>query len=207
MQADRIIAAAKGLTEECKYLKPKITEFRPESYACTVRPLPQDRSIHPIEAFEVAFTALEMGRYLALVHVKARVTAGGEVTFARQLIVDGPMTSWQTAVIGEYTEAHRRRDQEMVEEAARARRVYGMAAGPVRKFEDVWAAARICIDLKELEAALGQTAPLPESAGNRRTLNLPDGSRLVLKVDGDKIERARHLQAARLLHRIFKRGP
>ncbi len=185
--ADRIIAAAKRLREEFKHLKPEITEFRPESYACTVRALPQDRSMHPTEAWEVAFTALEFDRYLALVHVRARVTAAGEVSYARREIVNGPMTSWQTAVTGEYTEADRRADREMRAEAARARRVYSMAAGPVRTFEDLWAAARVCIDLKELESTIGQTAPLPETAEDRKSLNLPDGTRLVLKVDGDRI--------------------
>ena len=123
--------------------------------------------MHPVEAWEVTFTALEIDRYLSLVHVKARVTAGGEVTYDRHLIVDGPMTSWQTAVMGEYTEAHRRQDREMVAEAARARREYCMAAGPALKFEDIWAAARVSLDLKELESAIGRTAPLPETAGNR----------------------------------------
>lgn len=207
MQAERIIAAAKELAEEFKYLPPTITEFRPESYACTVRPLDQDRSIHPTEAWEVAFTALELDRYLALVHVKARVTAGGEITYTREVIVDGPMTSWQTAVMGEYTEADRRQDQAMVAEALRARRVYGMAAGPVQTFPEVWAAARVCLDLKQLTPALGQPAPLPESAENRRTLNFPDGSSLELKVNGDRIEWARHYQETRLLHRIFQRDP
>jgi hypothetical protein len=206
-QAERIIAAAKLIQEEFEHLKPKVTDYRPESYQCTVRPLPQDRSIHPVEAWEVVFTALEVDRYLSLVHVKARVTAGGVVTFERHPIVDGPMTSWQTAVIGEYTEAHRQRDQKLYDEAAKARRVYCRAAGPAMTFEDLWATARVCLDLTELEPALGLTAPLAEAAGNRRTHHLSDGSKLVLKVEGDQVHWTRHHQAARLLHRIYKRGP
>ncbi len=207
IHADRIIAAAKRLREEFKHLKPKITDYRPESYACTVQALPQDRSRHPVEAWEVTFTALEIDRHLSLVHVKTRVTAGGEVTYKRHPIVDGPMTSWQTDGFGEYTETHLSQNQEMHAEAARARYEYCIAAGPARKFEDLWAAARVCLDLKELESAIGQTAPLPESAGNRRALNLPDGSRLELHVNEGKIEWARHHHATRLLHRIFQRGP
>jgi hypothetical protein len=206
-QAERIIAAAKRLAEEFEHLRPKITGFRPESHACTVRPLPQDRSTHPVEAWEVVFTALEVDRYLALVHVKARVTAGGEITFERRLIVDGPMTSWQTAVIGEYTEADRRMDREMHVEAARARQEYCAAAGPATKFEDLWATARICTDLEEFRSAIGRAEEIPASAGNRRILALPDGSRLVLKAEGDRIDWTRHLQRARLLHRVFQRGP
>jgi hypothetical protein len=206
-QAERIIAAAKLIREEFEHLKPKVTDYRPESYQCTVRPLPQDRSIHPVEVFEVVFTALEIDRYLSLVHVTARVTAGGEVSFERHPIVDGPMTSWQTAVIGEYTEAHRQHDQKMYDEAAKARRVYCRAAGPAMTFEDLWAAGRVCLDLSELVPALGLTSPLTESAGNHRTHGLADGSRLVLKVEEDQVQWSRHLHGARLLHRIFKRGP
>ncbi len=189
--ANRIITVAEKLEKEFKHLMLRVTEYRPKSYQPTVQPLAQDRSIHPTEAWEVSFTALETDRHLSLVHVVARVTADGEVTYARHPIVDGPMTSWQTKVFGEYTDAHLRKQAEMVAEAERARREYCRAAGPAASFEDLWAAARIAWDRKELEALIGQTAPGgPEGSGLLFT-DLPGETRLVFQLQDDKLKWAR----------------
>ena len=191
-QADRIVAAARECAAGFKHLKPKFTDYEPKSYAVTAKPLPQDRSMHPVEVFEVSLVALEMDNYLALVHITARVRANGEIEMDRKLIVDGPMLSWQSATIGEPSPEFQRQQEEMYAEAALARKRYTQALAPARSLWTCWAAGRITWRRDRVKEWFGES----DQAGGEQfplVYALPDGTavRYVYRVGG--LIQARHV--------------
>lgn len=154
--AERIIAVGRELEGDSEHLSVKVTDHRPKHWEATATPLPQDKSIHPTEAWAVSLVAMEMDRTLRLVHVEAVVRARGEVDITRKPIVDGPMTSWQTASLGKPTEADLRSEREMHAEAERARARYAKALHARRDLDTVWVVGRVVPDFERVKALLGE---------------------------------------------------
>jgi hypothetical protein len=167
--AERLLQTATRLKGEFRHLRIELSEYRPESYAPSATPMRQNRSIHPVEVWKVSFVALELDRYLQLVHVTAKVRAGGKIEMERKPLFAGPMTSWQTAAIGEYTEADARADREMREEAVRARREYAKALGAGRDLDTMWVLARVFRSAETVAEFVGP----PDAPG---TFRLADGT-------------------------------
>ena len=111
--AERIIEEARVLKYDFLHLAPSVTDYRPESYEPTVTA--RKDSAQPQSAWDVSLVALELDRRLRLVHVTATVYMGGYMMIERRPIVDGPLTSSQTA--GPRTLASRRRQAAMSAEA------------------------------------------------------------------------------------------
>ena len=139
---DRLLAAALALEEDLEAVSVHVTAHRPETWLPLATPLDQDKSQHPVEAWAVSLVALEVDRKLRLVHVKARVRADGEVEIAREAIVDGPWTTWQSE--GEMTDEARRRDAQAHAEVdvVRARFAHAFRLAADTDLDTVWAVAR-----------------------------------------------------------------
>jgi len=149
--AKKMIETGSALKKKLKHLRVNVTAHRPESYAPTAE--------RTKDGWKVSFVAFEMDRMLGLVHFVATVSAEGQVQLTRKPIVDGPMTSWQTAMIStataEQQEAAIRRAREMREEAVVARRVYAKALAPPCDLDTAWALARLRLSAADLEDLWG----------------------------------------------------
>ena len=139
---DRILAAARALEDDLEVLSVRTTAHRPETWLPRATPMDQDKSQHPVEAWEVSLVALEMDRRLRLVHVKARVRANGVVEIAYHPIVDGPPTTWQSE--GEPTDEARKGDAQARAEVdvVRARLAHALRLAADTDLDTVWAVAR-----------------------------------------------------------------
>jgi len=141
--AERVVAQA---MEQPGSLGIKIHDYRPKAH--------QPLIVRAQDAWEVSFVAFEMVGRARLVHVKARVPEKGEITYAFQPIVDGPLLSWQTA--GEVDMEQEKRDR------ARARAamlLFGKALQLKPGIDTAWALARVRLHhMGEVRTLLGKPA-------------------------------------------------
>lgn len=141
-KAKKMLEAGAALKKKLKYLAIDLSGHRPESYAASAVAWSKDEA----SAWRVSLVAFEMDRMLRLVHVTAKVTAAGEVTMTRHPMVNGPMMTWQTAMIVSDSKAEERaaveQQRAMRLEARAARRHYAKALTPDRTLDAAWTFAR-----------------------------------------------------------------
>ena len=193
-KAKTMIATGEGLAKKFKHLKPKVTKHRPASYAPTAE--------RTKEGWKVSLVAFEMDRMLGLVHFEATVTPEGKVTLARKPIVNGPMTSWQTAMIStatrEQQEAAIRREKEMRAEAVVARTTYAKALTPECDLDTAWAVARLRLSAAQIEELWGKFDRVVGSGVYLVARDLKGGTAIYYD-GGDKkrpVRRITHVQSA-----------
>jgi len=140
----KLLAEAKKLKKELKHLPIELGR-EPDNWRRVV--------VRTEEGWQVGFFAYEMDRVLRLVRIDATVKADGAMRIGRKRVFEGPMTSWQTAVVDdEEGRAEGLRDQEeMRAEAELARRRYAAALRPKRNLATAFAIGRLRLTPKEIE--------------------------------------------------------
>ena len=184
---DRVLAAGRALSSRLEALSVRVTAHRPATWLPHARPLDQDKSQHPVEAWEVSLVALEMDRKLRLVHVKARVSAAGRIEVARHAIVDGPATTWQSE--GELTEDARRRDALARAEVDVARTRFAAALRTVDEpdLDTAWAVARADPRMQAVRLWLGEPDRNVGSGIRIHAYDLADGGAALFGEVGDPL--------------------
>jgi len=151
-KAKKMIQNGINLMGKLKHLRMKVLEYRPKSYKPT--------AVKGKLGWRVSLVGFEMDRMLRLVHIEAMVTVEGVVKIERKPIVDGPMTSWQTAMIAgaskDDQDAAIRVQREMRDEAVLARRVYAKALAPACDLDTAWAIARLRLSAAQMEDLWGK---------------------------------------------------
>lgn len=140
----------KPLLEEAAKLRPELriqkVEFPNDP------PKSWKRSVEESEdGWTVFFVAYEMDRILQLVSIRASVTKAGKLDIRRTVIFRGPMTSWQSAVLGDADGGGFDRDRVMRTEAARARARFAKALAARRDLDTAFAIARLRLTPAQIE--------------------------------------------------------
>jgi len=201
-KAKVMIEAGKLQVKKLKHLKVKVLDHRPKSYAPTATKWK--------DGWHVSLVAFEMDNMLRLVHIEAVVRSNGLVKLKRKPIVDGPMTSWQTAMISTASAAEQvaavKREQEMRREALRARKAYAKALAPARDLDTAWAIARLRLSASQIADLWRPHDRVVGSGVYLVAYFLKDGSAVIFDA-GDKRRRVLRTSHVREAPGPMKVGP
>ena len=138
--AARVVEQAK---EQPRSLGIEIHDYRPKVYPPVIA--------RAKDGWEVSFVAFEMVGRARLVHVRARVPEEGEIAYAFQPIVDGPLLSWQTAGEVDMEQEERKRAR-----ARAAMLLFGKSLRLEPGIDTAWALARVRLHgMDEVRTLLG----------------------------------------------------
>ena len=195
--AERMIATGRELSAKLEHLDVKVTDHRPDTWAPTAKATgPGDAEGAPA-SWTVSLVAYEMDRMLRLVHVTATVGADGTVAIQRQPIVDGPMTSWQTGVMGEWTDEMEARQKAMREEVIVARRTYARALHPAKTLDAFWTAGRLALGMDDVRDLFGEPDRDIGSGVHLWTYDLADGTSVIFSGAAQKVVQVLHVRNAK----------
>lgn len=195
--AERMIATGRELEAKLEHLDVKVSDHRPDTWAPTAKAAgPGDTEGAPA-SWTVSLVAYEMDRMLRLVHVTAMVGADGSVSIERQPIVDGPMTSWQTAVIGEWTDEMEARQKAMRDEVVVARRTYARALHPAKTLDAFWTAGRLALGMDDVRDLFGEPDRDIGSGVHLWTYDLSDGTSVIFRGAAQKVVQVLHVRNAK----------
>lgn len=195
--AERIVDTGGRLAEGLRYLDVQVTEHRPDAWSPRATPVAAlDKAAGTIARWDVSLVAFELDRRLRLVHVTAAVKPDGTIELEQTPIVDGPMTTWQTAVLGEYTEAMEQEQRAMVAEVDVARRAYAEALRPARTIGAFWPVVRVLHRMDDVRALFGAPDRDVGSGIHIWVYDLDDGTQVALGGSEDRIVYARHVRGA-----------
>jgi len=143
----------KRLIEEGRKLQKELRRFKVK-VAIEAGKQPWKRRIEKTEqGWSVEYVAYEMDRILRLVRIRGTVAEDGTVKLEREIVVEGPMTVWQTAVVGGEeadVDAQIRAEKEMREESLLARRRLAGALGARRDRATAFVLARLRLTPNQL---------------------------------------------------------
>lgn len=195
--AERLLATGRELAEKLEHLAVKVTDHRPPSWTPSATASDAADDDGTPSGWNVSLVAYEMDRMLRLVHVTATVGTDGSLSFKREPLVDGPMTSWQTAVIGKRTDAMEARQKAMHEEVVVARRAYARALQPAKTLDALWTAARLALGMSEVRDLFGEPDRDIGSGVHLWTYDLDDGTSVVFSAAAEKVAQVLHVRNAK----------
>jgi hypothetical protein len=138
----------KRLIEEGKKLGKELNRLRVKLRHAPAKTPWKRRVEKTDEGWSVEFVAYEMDRVLRLAWIRATVKEDGTMKIERDLIIDGPPTVWQTALVEDDAgkgdaDAQIRAEKERKEEALLARRRFAAALGARRDRDTAFVIARL----------------------------------------------------------------